>query len=116
MPFIQRRAYFEFSGKTHLTITTTLRQKAFQLDEDCMIDLVSLKKIKGTSWVITGAPSNFFAVFEWDEASDCYIGEVVGRINSQGIEVLENSRGDPLQIDWTKENNRQLVRFKAWYD
>lgn len=115
MPFEQRRAYFEFASKTELTITTNYHQKSFKLTEDCIIDLFNLTKSKGANWHNNNGPSNFFAVFTYDHYGDMYIGDVIGKVNAEEITELDDSKGNPLILDW-KENNKKNVKFKVWYD
>lgn len=55
------KAYIEFNSQKKCCITTVYRQKSFDLENEDVIDLIKLKKIKINESVFNNPPCSFFA-------------------------------------------------------
>jgi len=64
----RRKAYIEFHSTNSCTITTTFRQKSFNLKPYDVVDLITLKKVKSSFDAYVNPPCAFYAFF--GEVSD----------------------------------------------
>jgi len=108
MSIFRRRAYIEFVGIKTVIITTSFNQKRFELDGECVIDLVNLKITDYDATVsLLDPPASFFvSFFENDEGS--YTGEVWAQIDEDDLEVI-------AEVNW-KEGNKQNISLNVWTD
>ena len=62
MNFTKRKVRIEFFSNHSCRVTTPFRQKEFEIKEDCVLDLVTFKKVEET-YLMGEIPFEFFLAF-----------------------------------------------------
>lgn len=62
MNFTKRKVYIEFLSAHRCRVTTPFRQKEFHIAEDCVLDLLTFKKVEET-YLMGEVPFSFFLAF-----------------------------------------------------
>ena len=106
MPFCNRRAHIEFTGKNHVIITTSFKQKAFKLDGEFKeIDLISLETLQNTQHNPT-----FYVAFRKQKFDDMWVGTLQAKTGPESFSFDTVGR-----VDW-KDRNKQTFKLNVWYE
>jgi hypothetical protein len=100
------RAYFEFLGMSTVRITTSFYQKTFSINENCTIDLLTLKKYPKRDYFNTKSPSDFFVDFLYNEEFNLYSAEVYGRTSKSEFDLVGSisyiDRNKNFKLAWNE--------------